>query len=93
MSSKREHYIGVRLTKSEREILNQFVSNRKISLADFFREAIFSHLKYLNDDDRSLNVRQLVSSINEIKSALHKINKNLRNIDEEIHIYGLKIVE
>jgi hypothetical protein len=90
MSNKREHYVGVRLTKSEKELLNKIITKRKISLTDFLRDAIFSHLKYIEEEDRYLNLRGLNLSINEIKTAINKIDKNIVKIDEEIHLYGLK---
>jgi len=93
MSKKREHYVGVRLTRNERDILNRFVSKRNITLTDFFRDAIFSHLKYIQEEDRSLNLHEITSSINEVKSALKRISQHIKKIDEEIHVYSLKSVK
>ena len=65
-------------------------SSRNLSLSDFLRQAVFSHMNELNDNVGNIDVHKMLTSFGEIENFCKIILKNINNLKEEIDIYGLK---
>ena len=54
MPDIRARYIGARFTEKEKECIQKIAKKRNQTISDLFREAIFSHIKFLRDNHGNL---------------------------------------
>lgn len=47
MNKNRNHYIGARFTEDEKNYIEKIAQKYDLNLSDLLREAIFSHIKFL----------------------------------------------
>jgi uncharacterized protein (DUF1778 family) len=91
MNGKRDQLISIRFTKPEREIIEKIAENRKSTMTDFIREAIFSHIYNLEKKDvNNINFEEIITNVKEISKSTKVINKNLQNLKESLKITDLK---
>jgi len=90
MNERKDHLIGARFSKREKRLIENFIKTQNLSLSDFLRQAVFSHMNELNDNVGNIDVHKMLTSFGEIENFCKIILKNINNLKEEIDIYGLK---
>jgi len=93
MHENKDQQIGIRFTKTEREIIETLASNRSLSLAEFIRSAIFSHINHLEEDIGILNVDVLMKQIDNINKSIEKVIESITVMKKEINIFDLKKIQ
>ena len=85
MLEKKDQLIGARFSKKEKEVIESFVKKRMMTVTDFVREAIFSHMYNLEDKGVGhIEYNNIKSQIDLIKEDINKIFKSADNISENI---------
>jgi hypothetical protein len=51
VKQRRTEYIGARFTKKERQTIEEFAKDHNLTLTNLVRQALFSHIKFLNQFD------------------------------------------
>ena len=101
MSQKRDHIIGIRLTKEEKEEIEDITKNQGVSLTEFIRKAILAyqknideaskeiHLKNVNNYSEKLKVslKNVKSHFNSLNSDLNELSNNFNRLNEELYLY------
>lgn len=54
MSEIKNRYIGARFTETEKKAFEKLIKKKGMSLSKFIREALFSHLNFLNKHNGQL---------------------------------------
>lgn len=70
----RKEQIAIRLTETEKDTIETISHIRDQSMAEFVREAIFSHIYNLNQNNYEINLDFILNKFEEI-------NKNIENIN------------
>ncbi len=89
MSDRRDQTIGVRFTSREREIIEDFAEKRNSSLTEFIREAVFSHMNDLVDNNDQIDLEVLLSNFDVITNATRVINKSITKLKKKLEIEDL----
>lgn len=76
--TKRDQFIGVRFTKEEKEVIDNYVEKNETSYNEFIREAVFSYINNLDAVKNKIN-------LNRIQSNIQNFERLLPNLISEIH--------
>jgi len=101
MSQKRDHIIGVRLTKEEKEEIEEFTNNQGLNLTEFIRKAISAYQKDIEEDSKKIHIENVINyskkvksslksvktHFNNLNSALNELSHNFNRLDEELYFY------
>jgi len=75
MSNNRNHFIGARFTKEEKEYIINMAKKRNSSVSELIRESIFSHLNFLEKHKGKMEKLELVL-----------INRSEKDFNKEIKL-------
>ncbi len=101
MSQKKDKIIGIRLTNTEKEEIDNYTKNRGSNLTEFIRQAIAFYLNNLEENPESINIENVVEyskkirtsiknvniNFNQLKLALNELSNNFNQLDKELVIY------
>jgi len=90
MQEKRNHLIGARFTRKEKDFIDHFIKSRNITLTEFLREAVFSHINSLKDNVGNIDVYEFLMKFNEVEKSSKEILENIKFLRDCIDVYGLK---
>lgn len=60
MPNNRNHFIGARFNKEEKDYIRNMANERNMSVSDLVREAIFSHLNFLESNKGKIEKMQIL---------------------------------
>jgi len=83
MSEKRDHLIGVRFTKKERQLIKKFVKDRNCTLTEFIRESVFSHINNLSNNVGNLDVDEFARNFDYIEKSTEIVLKSIKKMSSE----------
>lgn len=89
MKSKPVHFIGVRFTEQEKEIMDKFVKQKKLSYNQFIREAVFSYLNNVEEVKNKIDFNRISSNINNFQKILPTLIRNIHELYEECEVFKL----
>lgn len=89
MTEKRDQVIGVRFTKKEREIIENFAEFRNNTLTEFIRESVFSHMNNLKDNVGNLNVDEFINNFKNIEKSAQIVLKSVKKLKKRLNVYDL----
>lgn len=89
MTEKRDHLIGARFTKREKEIIENFTESRNTNLTDFVREAIFSHMSNLKKNVGIINLDKIMEEFGKIEDSAKTVFNSIDIIKNLLEEYGL----
>lgn len=84
MKDNRDQTIGTRFTSRERKFIEAFMKDRYISLSEFVREAIFSHINNLVSKNKCINLQIFSENFKFITNAAKMINKSVIKLKKEL---------
>ena len=101
MVQKRDHIIGIRLTKEEKEEIEEITKNQGLSLTEFVRKAISAYQKNIDEDSKEIHLKNInnyseklrvslkivKSHFNSLNSALNELSNNSNRLNEELYFY------
>ncbi len=101
MAQKRDHIIGIRLTKEEKEEIEEITKNQGLSLTEFIRKAISAYQKNIDEDSKEIHLininnyseklrislKSVKSHFNSLNSALKELSNNSNRLNEELYHY------
>ena len=101
MSQKRDQIIGIRLTKEEKEEIEEITKNQGLSLTEFIREAISAYQKNIDEDSKEIHLNNIIdyskksiaslknvkSHFSRLHSAINELSTNFNRLDEELDFY------
>lgn len=90
MNERRNQLIGARFTRKEKNFIENYIKSRNISLTEFLREAVFSHINNLKDNVGNIDVSEFLMIFNDVEKSIKVILDNIKFLSESIDIYGLK---
>ena len=90
MSERRNQLIGARFTRKEKNFIENYIKSRNISLTEFLREAVFSHINNLKDNVGNIDVSEFLMIYYDMEKASKVILNNIKSLRESIDTYGLK---
>ncbi len=90
MTEKRDQVIGVRFTKKERKIIENFAEFRNNTLTEFIRESVFSHMNNLKDNVGNLNVDEFVNNFKSIEKSAQIVLKSVKKLKKRLNVYDLE---
>jgi predicted DNA-binding protein len=83
MTKKKDHLIGIRFTKEERQLIENFARERNCTITEFIRESIFSHINHLDVDDFLINFNNIEKSAEIVLKSIAILKKRLDIYDFE----------
>lgn len=89
IASKRDQFVGVRFTKEEKEVIDDFVAKNKTSYNDFIREAVFSYLNNLDTVKRKINLNRIHSNIQKFEKILPDLVRDIHSLYREFEEFKL----
>jgi len=89
MTEKRDHLIGARFTKREKEIIESFTESRNTNLTDFIRESVFSHMNNLKENVGIINLEGLIKEFSKIEDSSKITLNSIDTIKNLLQEYGL----
>lgn len=101
MAQKRDHIIGIRLTKEEKEEIEEITKNQGLNLTEFIRKAISAYQKNIDEDSKEIHLKNVnnyseklrislknvQSHFNSLNSALNELSNNFNRLNEELYLY------
>ena len=101
MSQKRDHIIGVRLTKEEKEEIEEITREQGLNITEFIRNAISAYQKNIDEDSKEIYLKNVntyseklkISLLNvksyfkNLESALNELSNNFYQLNEELYRY------
>ena len=90
MSEKRDHLIGVRFTKKERQLIKKFAQERNCTLTEFIRESVFSHINNLSDNVGNLEVDEFAVNFDYIEKSAEIVLKSIKKLKKKLDVYNFE---
>ena len=85
--------IGIRFTKKERKIIEGLAENRHITITDFIREAVFSHINNLKNNANIIEVDFFMQKFGIISDSIETIENCVKYMKKEFNIYDLTKIQ
>lgn len=82
----RKEQIAIRLTETEKDTIETLSRIRGLSMAEFVREAIFSHIYHLNQNNYEINLDFIHNKFEEINKNMDNINKLMTIVKTQFNI-------
>ena len=89
MVSKRDQFVGVRFTKKEKTILDNYIEKNNISYNEFIRNAVFSYLNNIETMKNKINLRKIYSNIQAFESLLPDLLRKIHSLYKEFEDFKL----
>ena len=89
----RTELIGIRFTKTERKIIETLSNNRDLTLTEFVRTCMFSHINHLEEDIGILSVDFFMKQFGVITGSIEKISECITIMKKEFDIFDLKRIK
>jgi len=93
MIEKREKLIGIRFTKKEREVIETLAENRDLTLTDFIREAVFSHINNLTNNVGNIDVEFFLTKFDKMNDSINILKEYVKIMKREFDVYDLARIE
>ena len=93
MAIKKDHLIGIRFTKEERQLIENFARERKCTITEFIRESIFSHINNLAENVGNLDVDEFLINFNNIEKSAEIVLKSVAILKKRLDIYDFERVK
>jgi len=93
MIENRDQLIGIRFTKKEKAVIKSLAENRNLTLTDFIREAVFSHINHLKKYVGDINVDFFMEKFNTMNDSITELKKCIKLMKKEFDIYDLVKIE
>ncbi len=90
MTEKKDHLIGIRFTKEERQLIENFARERNCTITEFIRESIFSHINNLADKVGNLDVDEFLIKFNNIEESAEIVLKSIAILKKRLDIYDFE---
>ncbi len=90
MTKKKDHLIGIRFTKEERQLIENFARERNCTITEFIRESIFSHINHLADNVGNLDVDDFLINFNNIEKSAEIVLKSIAILKKRLDIYDFE---
>jgi len=90
MTEKKDHLIGIRFTKEERQLIENFARERNCTLTEFIRESVFSHINNLTDNVGNLDVDEFLINFNNIEKSAETVLKSITLLKKRLDIYDFE---
>jgi len=90
MTKKKDHLIGIRFTKEERNLIENYAQERNCTITEFIRESIFSHIHKLSDDVGNLDVDDFLFNFNKIEKSAEIVLKSIALLKKKLDVYDFK---
>ncbi|HDZ18093.1 hypothetical protein LCGC14_1040050 [marine sediment metagenome] len=87
MIEKRDQLIGIRFTKKEGDIIKSLAKNRDITITDFIREAVFSHINNLKENVGNINIDFFMKNFKLINDSVDSVNESIKVMKKEFNLY------
>lgn len=90
MNEKRDHLIGVRFTKKERQIIKKFVQDRNCTITEFIRESVFSHINNLSNNVGNLEVDEFAVNFERIEKSAEIVLRSIKKLKKRLDVYDFE---
>jgi len=101
MSEKRDQIVGIRLTKTEKNEIDNYTKNKGSNLTEFIRRAIAFYLNNLEENPELTNMHKVIerskkietslknvkSNFDQLKFALDELSNDTKQLDNELVIH------
>jgi len=87
---KRDQFIGVRFTEDEKKEIDKYITLKNITITDFIREAVFSHLYNLTRKNQ-VDFKHINSDIENIRVLSNKLRLLISQLDSEFNVLKLDV--
>jgi len=84
MGEKRDQFIGLRLSKSEKSYIQSYAQLKELSVAEFLREAAASYIKDIESRIKKIDPIKVALKLRAIKKSFSFILSDLDDIEFEV---------
>lgn len=89
MNETRDQLIGIRFTKNERALIESLAKNRDLTLTDFIREAVFSHINHLKENVGNINIEFFLNKFDKMGDSIKVFKNCIEAMRKEFKIYDI----
>lgn len=90
MTKKKDQLVGIRFTKEERQLIENFTQERNCTITEFIRESVFSHINNLADNVGNLDVDEFLLNFKNIEKSAEIVLKSIAVLKKRLDIYDFK---
>ena len=87
--TKKNQFIGVRFTKEEKEVIDNYVEKNEISYNDFIREAVLTYLNNLDTVKNKIDLSRIEENVNRFEIILPNLLREIHNLYKEFEEFKL----